>query len=435
MLPPAPPGDGGRRRASSAYPASAPGDGGQRHYSRTDAALVYAAAASFWSAPLLGAALYAVAKATGRETAVALAVIAYLAAVVATAPERTGRWASRRFQWRLPLFSAASRYFGDTPLLAAPDVALSPARQYVFALFPHGVLAFPMLLFAGQGTDNPLFVRWPWLRGRLVGLAASVVFRLPVVREAFLLAGLRGASRRVAQAALREGASLYLCPGGVAESLIPAPGTDRVVAAGRRRQGVVRLALAHRAPLVPVYTYRLTDTYSTAAGVALRARAWLCRRLGLCLLSYWGRWGTGLPHAVTLSVAVGPPVPLPPGWNDDGRGGLGGVLGKGATPTAATAAAVADLDDVPQGVVDAYQRDFLAALVRLFEAHKAEAGYPPQRQLEVLDAATMAPVPLRELLRAGGAGGEGGGSVGDGGGDGGAGGGAPEGRDGGGGRA
>ena len=186
---------------------------------------------------------------------------------------------------------------------------------------------------------------------------------MPIVRECFLLAGFRDASRKVADRTLDEGYSIFLNPGGIAEALLPERGTDRVVAAGQRRQGLARMALKHRAPLVPVYIFGQNDTYKTNMA-CLSLRNWICRKMQVCAVPFWGRFFTGMPFAVNLTVAIGRSVPLP--LYEEAYDRKSG--------------------DIRQEAVENYQRAFLSALHELFEHHKAEAGYPPERRLEILDA-------------------------------------------------
>jgi hypothetical protein len=54
---------------------------------------------------------------------------------------------------------------------------------------------------------------------KLTGLAASVIFKIPVVRELFLSMGYIDADRKAASRALSIGRSLFICIGGAAESL------------------------------------------------------------------------------------------------------------------------------------------------------------------------------------------------------------------------
>ena len=72
----------------------------------------------------------------------------------------------------------------------------------------------------------------------------------------------------------------------------------------------------------------------------------LSRVLGFAPMVFWGRWGTPIPKRVPDHVVVGAPIAV--------------TQNKEPTPSE-----VADM-----------LTTFIAAMERLFEEHKAKAGYP-----------------------------------------------------------
>jgi len=89
------------------------------------------------------------------------------------------------------------------------EASLPSNRQYVFAVHPHGIHCTPLGLF--HRKDTPFDRRFPGIcENKLSGLAASVVFKLPGVREFFLALPYIDASRAVAEKALREDRSLFV---------------------------------------------------------------------------------------------------------------------------------------------------------------------------------------------------------------------------------
>ena len=140
------------------------------------------------------------------------------------------------------------------------DVAkLPPHKQYVIAVHPHGIHCTPLGLFSTVGSSFD--VQFPGLVGcKLTGLAATIIFKIPLVREMFLNMGYVDASRTVASKVLEEGRSLFVCTGGEEESMYTTPGKDTVVL--KRRKGFVRLALSYGADLVPVFGVGNNDLYT-----------------------------------------------------------------------------------------------------------------------------------------------------------------------------
>jgi hypothetical protein len=140
------------------------------------------------------------------------------------------------------------------------DAAKLPSnKQYVIAVHPHGIHCTPLGLFSTVGSSFD--VQFPGLVGcKLTGLAATVMFKIPLVRELFLNMGYVDASRSVASQVLEEGRSLYVCTGGEEESMYTTPGKDTVVL--KRRKGFVRLALSYGADLVPVFGVGNNDLYT-----------------------------------------------------------------------------------------------------------------------------------------------------------------------------
>ncbi|KAJ8610482.1 hypothetical protein CTAYLR_007780 [Chrysophaeum taylorii] len=210
-----------------------------------------------------------------------------------------------RFEAMAEAFYAASfRYFPMTLSVAAETKAVM-TNKLVFAVHPHGIHCFPLNMFGFR--SSPLRREFPELR--CVGLAATVIFLLPGIREIFMWMGYVDASRQVARRALDAGNSIYVCTGGERESMVAKPGVDVVVL--KARKGFVRLALAAGADIVPVFGFGNADLFPTY-GFAQAARDWLQATLSIALPIFHGRFVvTPLPYRKPLHVALGPPVLLP----------------------------------------------------------------------------------------------------------------------------
>lgn len=212
--------------------------------------------------------------------------------------------------------------------------------RYVFAVHPHGIHCWPLNVFGFR------------LFGSMTGLSASIMFRLPVLREMFLWMGYCDASRHVAARALEQG-SIYVCTGGEQESLATVVGRDRVVL--KSRKGFVRLALAAGVDLVPVFGFGVSDLYTTYSAFA-SLRSFIQKKFSLAFPIFHGAYLTPMPYKVPINVVVGAPVALPkrPPEHD-----------------AAEWPSPAVIDEAHAAYVDA-----------LIALHKRHA--PPGRQLEII---------------------------------------------------
>lgn len=198
-------------------------------------------------------------------------------------------------------------YFPVTCVPWAEDATLDPNRQYVFAGHPHGIHCWPLNVFALEGS--PFDKTFPGLCGKtLVGLAATIIFKLPIVRELFLMMRYIDASRHVVHSCMLSGQSIFVCTGGERESMETKVGEDTVVLSNRK--GFVRMALSHGADLVPVFGVGVSDLYTTYSFFG-GMRKKFQQTFGVALPIFHGRWGTPLPYRVPIRILVGEPIRTP----------------------------------------------------------------------------------------------------------------------------
>jgi len=151
--------------------------------------------------------------------------------------------------------------------------------------------------------------------------------------------------------------NLYVLPDGIAGIFLARPGSHRVLF--RARRGVIKLALEHGATLVPIYTFGLSECFSTFTGSADPRGGWLSRfcrryRIGVCL--FWGQWGLPIPRRTRISFVFGRGIKAPKV-----------EAGKALDPA----------------VVDGLHAAFCASLREAFDKHKADAGFP-NAELEIV---------------------------------------------------
>jgi 1-acyl-sn-glycerol-3-phosphate acyltransferase len=223
-----------------------------------------------------------------------------------------------------------------------------PNAQFVIAAFPHGVFAdyrAPM--------DGILHRALPNTADKCRTLAASVLFRLPLVREIGLWTGCVDARRSVANALLDRGRSVLVVPGGEAEQIRTTRGREIVYL--RKRKGFIRLAMRHRVPIVPLYVFGASDYYRTSHAL-YRPREWLQKKAGVCIPLAVGYFGSSFcPMPVKTTLCFGKPMLL--------------ECVKAGAPTVQE--------------VDSAHEKFCAALHQLFDEHKQALGYG-ERSLEMV---------------------------------------------------
>ena len=89
-------------------------------------------------------------------------------------------------------------------------------RRLVFGYHPHGMMPAAACWFHLTPQFAALFPSVP----SPVTLGASVIFRVPILRDVVMWSGARAVTRAVFQAALRERGAVVLCPGGQAELVV-----------------------------------------------------------------------------------------------------------------------------------------------------------------------------------------------------------------------
>lgn len=228
--------------------------------------------------------------------------------------------------------------------LRDPDT--DPSVQRIYCSHPHGVASLhhmgPMMCPPVCAPGKSFERVSPGSSRR--ELAATILFRIPFIRELALAVGCCDASRPVVDRVLCRGLSIGLMLGGEQEQLLSRRGEHTIFV--QKRKGIMKLALRHGVPLVPCYCFGETDLYHQSA-FALRSRQWLCSKLGIAVTLAYGRTLLlpFLPIPTRLVHVIGSPLRVE----------------KMAEPT-------------PEAVEELHTR-YVAALRALFDEYKARAGY------------------------------------------------------------
>ncbi len=261
-----------------------------------------------------------------------------------------------------------------------PELAKAEAQenaQFVFAAFPHGCNSdFRALMDGVLGEVLPNLIR----RDAVRALAASILFKIAIVREIALWTGCIDASRKIAEKALDQHKSLVVLPGGEAEQIRTTYGKEKVYLSNRK--GFIKLAMRKGVPVVPMYVFGSSDAYYTFHDDDDKSRSkkfdWtfydlrhkLMKNFGVCIMICTGLWWSYLcPLPKKTTIVFGKPIYFQPASNSSQSTSADATISIGFEPSA---------EELDQG-----HALFVKELTALFDAHKTELGYG-DRTLEVI---------------------------------------------------
>ena len=220
-------------------------------------------------------------------------------------------------------------------------------QPFVFAVFPHGTNSDFRILM-----DGILHTVLPSVADKVRVLSASVLFRIPLVREIAMWTRCVDARRSVAEGLLDNQYSILVLPGGMDEQLVTQYQTETIYL--RKRKGFIKLAMRKGVPVVPVYVFGTSDHFVTSNS-CFKARHWIMKNLKMCIPLARGLVGSACPLPVKTTIVMGEPISYSPK-----------IAGQ---PT--------------QDEIDSAHCDFIKAVVTLFDEHKSRLGYG-ERSLNVL---------------------------------------------------
>jgi len=257
--------------------------------------------------------------------------------------------------WNLAIDYLKLRLVVDGADDAAAPPAFVAGRATVAGFHPHGIIPYASGLLAMTAEWRAAFgdVRPHMMTDFMTHL-------LPLMRDLIHWLGGREVSKESIRRALRRREVVMLVPGGQAEIFTTRSWGTRVYLY-RAHKGFVRLALQHRARLVPLLSmgeWQLMDNVSWPRTQALS------RRL------------LGFPFPFAPYGAYFLPIPRRP------RHGLTILIGR---PIDYECAQLAEGDSPSDEEVDRAHKLYFDEVRRLFEKHKASCGYP-DHQLVFLDS-------------------------------------------------
>jgi 1-acyl-sn-glycerol-3-phosphate acyltransferase len=169
-----------------------------------------------------------------------------------------------------------------------------PAQGPALIVMNHGLLAI----------DGVLLGLEIWREtGRILrGLAAHFVFRIPVLRDLFLAAGVVDGNRVTADELLARGEIVAVMPGGVREACKPS--SERYRLRWEGRTGFVSMALRHSAAVIPAACVGNDELYHVFNDGVRTAKSLGVRGLPLPVFLGLGP----LPLPAKLTHYVGEPI-------------------------------------------------------------------------------------------------------------------------------
>jgi len=254
------------------------------------------------------------------------------------------------FSQRFPAFFCLRKYLRlefDTLPKRLVEAEKADNAQFIFAAFPHGTSSDFRILM-----DGILHTALPNIADKVRVLAASILFRIPVVREFCLWTKCCDASRSVAEGLLDEKFSILVLPGGMDEQIRTECGKETIYLS--KRKGFIKLAIRKGIPVVPVYVFGTSDHYLTS-NVLFGLRYWIMRNLKMCIPLASGLAGSSCPRSIRTTIAFGEPISFES--REDGQ------------PT--------------EKELEAAHKTFTEAIIKLFDEHKVRLGYG-DRNLKVL---------------------------------------------------
>ncbi|CAG9772820.1 unnamed protein product [Ceutorhynchus assimilis] len=219
---------------------------------------------------------------------------------------------NRRSQWfrDLSVWKYLTQYF-PVGVEKLPWVELDPKKNYLFCVFPHGMISFGAI--CGFGTSYGMFKSFfPDHDSLLVTLSQH--FSVPFFREMILgFGGISCEAKAIETALIHPGGGqvCVLMPGGARESYYCKPGQYKILL--NERKGFVKLALRTGAPLVPVISFGETDLFDQYENPTLRQVQEIIRNwTGVALAVPIGRGFLGLvPRRKPIRAVVGNPMEIP----------------------------------------------------------------------------------------------------------------------------
>jgi len=199
--------------------------------------------------------------------------------------------------------------------IKAQTASFSYDKNYLYCGHPHGVLV--------EGIQNTVARSQPLAADTIIAVmfddrpdiymsVAPAMFYIPLHSESILDSRLIGPSAKEIKTALEDKKSVFLAPGGFAESTYTNYAEDKEVMFLRGRTGFIHIAIQTGVDIVPIYQFGINAAYRLTTfcpGLSRHQRAILSQKYNIPLYIFWGAYGTSVPLVDDIVTVTFDPFP------------------------------------------------------------------------------------------------------------------------------
>jgi 1-acyl-sn-glycerol-3-phosphate acyltransferase len=216
---------------------------------------------------------------------------------------RVGEWikVNKWKLWHSWMRFLAVEVIQDSAITSMEDFT---KEQAILTVSPHGIFPFSLALAAVSEMSEQAF-------GKFRAVVASATQMIPFVRDVLIWLRAVDASRLSVDQALSEGSRIGIAPGGISEMYegYPKPGAHPDDEYAIIRKGIVRLAIKHNVPIIPVYCFGSTKLLHRLQLPSIVEQISLLLRASFVI--FFGQWGLPIPFRQKLLYVLGQPI-FPP---------------------------------------------------------------------------------------------------------------------------
>ncbi|VVU95403.1 Diacylglycerol acyltransferase [seawater metagenome] len=254
----------------------------------------------------------------------------------------------------------------ETKIHLDDNVVIHKNQTYIIGMHPHGIFSWGNGMLLTESVLGDYYCQNACCRNKfkqtfeekkMCFAGASIIFKIPFVRELCLALGVIDASEKNIIKALKNNISVGINIDGIAGVLACKPGKDAVVL--KNRKGFIKLALKAGVSIIPIYQFGLVDNYNTRLDFLKPIQVFFHKYLKCGLPIFFTNNYGFLPYRnPKLNIVLGKPIEIKEkdyGKNND------------------------------EYIVDKYHDLYIKELTTLYNKWKGQFGFE-NREIEILDA-------------------------------------------------